>query len=66
MKPLPLNKLINVNYLTKAIVAMNDTVGDCIDDIDENGMLPVEVYKSYQTILNFLNDTHNKVLSENA
>ena len=64
MKPLPLSKLINVNYLSKALASMDDIVGSCIDDIDEMGMLPMDVYNAYNTLRNFLSEMQVRLWEE--
>ena len=64
MKPLPLSKLINTNYLSKALASMDDIVGSCIDDIDEMGMLPMDVYNAYNTLRSFLNEMQVKLWEE--
>ena len=64
MKPLPLNKLINVNYLSEALASMDNVVGSCIDDIDEMGMLPMDVYDAYHTLRKFLSEMQIKLWEE--
>lgn len=64
MKPLPLSKLINVNYLSKALASMDGIVGSCIDDIDEMGMLPMDVYNAYNTLRNFLSEMQVRLWEE--
>lgn len=64
MKPFPLSKLINVNYLLEALASMDDAVGSCIDDIDEMGMLPMDVYDAYHTLRNFLSEMQVKLWEE--
>lgn len=64
MKTLPLSKLINTNYVSKALVSMDDIVGSCIDDIDEMGMLPTDVYDAYNTLRNFLNEMQVRLWEE--
>lgn len=64
MKPFPLSKLINVNYLSKALDSMDGIVGSCIDDIDEMGMLPMDVYKAYYTLRNFLSEMQDRLWDE--
>lgn len=61
MKSFPLSKLINVNYLSKAFDSMDGIVGSCIDDIDEMGMLPMDVYKAYYTLRNFLSEMQDRL-----
>ena len=64
MKPLPLSKLINVNYLSKALASMDGIVGSCIDDIDEIGMLPMDIYNAYNTLRNFLSEMQVRLWEE--
>lgn len=64
MKPFPLSKLINVNYLSKALDSMDGIVGSCIDDIDEMGMLSMDVYKAYYTLRNFLSEMQDRLWDE--
>ena len=64
MKTLPLSKLINTNYVSKALASMDDIVGSCIDDIDEMGMLPTDVYDAYNTLRNFLNEMQVRLWEE--
>lgn len=64
MKSLPLSKLINTNYLSKALASIDDIVGSCIDDIDEMGMLPMDVYNAYNTLRDFLNEMQVKLWEE--
>lgn len=64
MNSLPLSKLINENYLSKALASMDNIVGSCIDDIDEMGMLPMDVYNAYNTLRNFLSEMQVKLWEE--